>query len=141
MKNFSKVFPMLILVLSITWGMQVQAQPSLSASCSTVVGSSCVGTCAPVGFISYNVSPPCTALVENLCVETTNSSLCPSHIAIAWVYVNGVLTTRGNITATGSTLGFSAPCGANVQVVVTTRLVNPNIQCVWFGNVDFVLKR
>lgn len=140
MKNLSKILPMLILVFTLGWSNQAEAQASLSA-CNTVVGSSCMGTCSPVGVINYNVGPLCPSALVNLCVETTNSSLCPSHIAVAKVYVNGVLTAVQDITATGSTIAFNAPCGANVKVVVKPRLVDPTINCIWFGNVDFVLKK
>ncbi len=141
MKNFSTTLTLFVLVFALSWTTQTNAQPSSLAPCSTVVGSSCVGACSPVGIINYNVGPLCPSLVVPLCVETTNSSLCPSHAAIAKVFVNGVLVASGDITATGSSISFSAPCGANVKVVAKTKLVNPIISCVWLGEVDFVLKR
>ncbi len=139
MKKIKTFFPVLFLSLAF---LCTQSNAQVIAPCSAYpsVGNSCVGSCAPFGVINYTVAP-CSAFVHNFCVVTDNSNLCPSHIAIARVYVNGVAVAGGNITAAGSTISFSAPCGSNITVVAKTKQVNPNIQCIVFGDVNFSLRR
>ena len=128
---------MVLVAFSVICSTQVNAQV-ISSACTSlpIVGSTCVGACAPSGEIEHQVGPLCTAAVVNLCVNTGSSSLCPSHIAVARVFVDGVLTAAGNVTAAGSTLSFSAPCGSKVKVIVKIKHVNPNIQCIWLGEVN-----
>ena len=141
MKNVSKLFlPMLLVAFTLFCSQQMNAQVlSLPCTAAPVVGSTCVGACGPVGVINHTVGPLCTSAVVNLCLNTASSSLCPSHAAFAVVYVNGVIVAFGNVTSAGSTLSFSAPCGSNVRVVSRIRMVNPNINCFWLGEVDLNL--
>ena len=140
MKKIIKTIPLFLLAFTLLCTHQANAKVA-PYFCNTEVGNSCVGACSPVGEINYTVSAPCTGLNVNLCVKTKSSNLCASHIARANVYVNGVLTASGDITAAGSTISFNAPCGSNVRVLAKLKHVNPHIHCVTFGEVQFALLR
>ncbi|MGD1845820.1 MAG: hypothetical protein ACFB10_10550 [Salibacteraceae bacterium] len=107
----------------------------------TPVAKECVGECGNPGIINYNVGPLCSSFVENFCVTNEGSNLCPSHDALAFVFVNNVLVATGDITNVGSSVSFQAPCNSQIQVIVVAQ---PNLSgslCVKLGSLGFYLRR
>lgn len=120
---------------------------SLSAQISSelcaataIVAESCVGECGNPGVIEYKATI-CDAKIENLCVSNIGSSLCPTHRAFAFIWADGNLVDRGEITSIGSTVSFSVPCGSDVRVEVHAYSLVTGINCVRLGELNFALKR
>lgn len=119
-----------------------EAQIISPASCNfTPVAKQCVGACGNPGVIEYKLGPLCSSLSTNFCVTNEFTNLCPSHDATAFVFVNGNFVTSGDLTAQGSSVGFSAQCPAKIRVVVVATPNGSGINCVQFGNLGFYLRR
>ena len=142
MKNVKILQFSLLLLASLFVNSELFAQPSFSL-CGTydIVAESCVGACGNPGELSYEVTPPCPAITVPMCLNNIGSNLCPSHRAIAKIKVNGQLVASGDITVVGSSISFSAPCGAVVKVVVHAFDVVPGIECIQLGELKFALRR
>lgn len=107
----------------------------------TKVASSCVGVCGNPSEINYTYTL-CEGFVGNFCVINDASSLCSTHVAAAWIYVDGVLEATGNITQVGSTISFKAECGSEIRVVVRAKPKDDTVtQCVWLGKLDYSLRQ
>jgi hypothetical protein len=61
--------------------------------------------------------------------------------AKAVIYVNGVQVASGNITAVGSSISFSAPCGANIKIKVGAVSNGNPIQCIQLGDLYYSLRK
>ena len=113
-----------------------------SAQCSSfpIVATECVGTCGSPTEINYTFGPICKVKKKKFCVVNESSSLCPDHIAIAVVFVDGNYVTSGNITAVGSNLQFSAECGSDIKVIASLKYIGGPVVCVWLGNLEYSLR-
>lgn len=143
MKKVSLLQSALLFSLFLIFSIQAKAQNSELSSCASynIVAESCVGACGNPGELSYTVPIPCSSLSVPLCLSNISSNLCPSHRAIARILVNGQFVAQGDITAVGSNISFSAPCGANVKVVVYAFDVVPGVVCVQLGDLKFALSK
>ncbi len=122
-----------------------QANAQVTSSClsssATPVATGCVGSCGNPGTIVYQVGPLCTSKIVPFCLTTDASNLCPSNGAFAAIYVDGNFVAGGDITAVGSSIGFTAKCGSTIKIIVKTKVVNPNISCVQLGDLHFSLRK
>lgn len=119
---------------------QISIGPALGCNYPTVA-TQCAGDCGGNGVITYQYGPLCSAFGSKFCVTNDGSNLCPSHDAIAYVFVNGNFVTSGNITAVGSNVGFKAKCPSQITVVVVPTPNNSGINCVQFGSINFSLRK
>lgn len=142
MKSFFnyKSFPFLLAVLFFSTN-SLSAQIG-SDVCSTysIVAQSCVGECGNPGVLEYQTTI-CDAKIEDMCVSNIGSSLCPTHRAFAFIWADGNLVERGEITSVGSSVSFSVPCGSRVRVEVHAYDLVTGINCVRLGELNFALRR
>jgi hypothetical protein len=138
LKLIPTIFFMAIALFSFN---NADAQISISP-CPTynVVASGCVGSCGnPTGIIY--TSSFCVTRKEKFCLSNDGSNLCPNMDAKAVIYVNGVQVASGNITAVGSSISFSAPCGANIKIKVGAVSNGNPIQCIQLGDLYYSLRK
>lgn len=140
MKQLKLISAFCLLAFSLI-SINTNAQIISPAPCPyNIVASNCVGACGNPTGITYS-TPICASFVERFCLTNDGSSLCPNNDAFARIYVNGVLVASGNITAVGSSISFSAICGANIVVKVGAFNNGSPIQCVWLGNLNYSLRK
>ncbi len=143
MKNVSNLVIVLLISCISLIGNDAFSQNSLSRCANwNQVATTCVGACGNPSTINYPVL--CVSSAQRrvyFCVRNEATSLCPNNDAFVKIYVNGIFTASGNITALGSSVNFSAPCGSHVQVVASNFYNGNPIQCVWLGQVTVGLRR
>lgn len=102
----------------------------------------CVGACGMSYIDSYTVTAADVGPggVGYFCLSATSNSLCPSHNAEAKLAVNGNGVDGGNLNL-GDVLWAKAEVGDVLTVVVDAVFVDPNINCIWFGETEFALMK
>lgn len=128
-----RLFAVMVLTLLVALSAQAQCGSNVSTS-------GCVGACGTSYAISYTVTSADlpSGGVGIFCLLATSNSLCASHNAYATMDRNGGTPQTGNLDQ-GAILSFKGRIGDVFNITVNTVLVNPNIDCFWFGETQFAL--
>ncbi|MGD1845821.1 MAG: hypothetical protein ACFB10_10555 [Salibacteraceae bacterium] len=143
MKNMLSTASMALVFFFSLLQYNATAQSFTAANCcnATPVAKECVGASSHPSVIQYQLGPLCSSLATQFCVTTEFSNLCPSHDATAFVFVDGVFVTSGDITDVGSCLSFTAQCPALITVVAFANPNGSGINCIQLGNACFYLRQ
>jgi len=143
MKNLVKTLLSIVMVSLLTINAS-NAQSIKTSPCSSpIVDATCVGACGSVGIMTYSNLSAAFSLtaVDDFCVTTESSSLCPTHNSKTAIYVNRSLIATYNSTSAGTSYQFSALKGSTI-VVKTGIFTTPSKEvCVWLGEVDLSLRK
>lgn len=129
----------IIAILALAFGLSLATK----GQCGTVtLLSGCVGACGGSYSATYIVTAGDVGPtgVGVFCLSATSNSLCPSHDAVAVVQRNSN-PKRTAILSDGESMRFKVLAGDVITVTVDAVFVDPNINCVWFGETHFSLMR
>lgn len=107
---------------------------------SDVIDTGCVGNCGDTSTIIYEV-PEREDYGTMFSVAQTYSSLCPSKRAEAQIIINSEEEGVFDLMDPQAEIEFTADPNDVITVVVQLLEADPNVRCIWLGDLQFALKQ